>query len=85
MFQQMIRHFGTSVVAIQGNWVGASSDNLTAINTLTAGGAMTVEEAAKQSWTGMRAKDNGFTQVHLRGTPIGTPGQYASVQVLFTK
>ena len=49
MFQQMMMHFGTSVTAIQGNWVGPSSDNLTAINRLTTGGALTIEEAAKQT------------------------------------
>ena len=32
MFQQMMTHFGASVTAIQGNWIGALSDNLIAIN-----------------------------------------------------
>jgi hypothetical protein len=85
MFQQMMMHFGASVTAIQGNRVGASSDNLIAINRLTAGGAMTIEEAAKQTWTGMRARDYGYTQVQVVGTPAGTPGHFTSVGVLFTK
>jgi hypothetical protein len=85
MFQQMMMHFGASVTAIQGNWVGAPSDNLIAVNGLTAGGAMTIEEAAKQTWTGMRARDYGYTQVQVVGTPAGTPGHYTSVRVLFTK
>jgi hypothetical protein len=85
MFQQMMLHFGASVTAIQGNWVGPSSDNLIAINRLTAGGAMTIEEAAKQTWTGMRARDQGYTQVQVAGTPAGTPGHYTRVHVLFTK
>ncbi len=85
MFQQLMAHFGASVAAIQGNWVGASSDNLTAINMLTAGSAMTLEEAAKQTWTGRRARNHGFAQVHARGTPIGTPGRYVAVYVFFTR
>ncbi|HVS34588.1 MAG TPA: hypothetical protein VMS17_03335 [Gemmataceae bacterium] len=85
MFQQMMVHFGARVSAIQGNWVGASSDNLIAINRLTAGGAMTIEQAARRTWTGMRASDYGYTQVRVAGTPAGTPGRYASVHVLFTK
>jgi hypothetical protein len=78
-------HFGASVTAIQGNWIGVSSDNLIAINTLTAGGAKTIEEAAKQTWTGLRARDYGYIQVRVVGTLAGTPGHYTSVHVLFTK
>jgi hypothetical protein len=85
MFQQMMKHFGSSVTAIQGNWVGASSDNLIAINRLTAGGAMAIEAAAKQTWTGMRARDFGYTQVQPVSIPAGTPGHYTNVHVLFTK
>jgi hypothetical protein len=85
MFQQMMKHFGTSVIAIQGNWVGASSDNLIAINAFTTGGAMTVEDAARQTWTGMRAGSYGYNQVQVPGTPTGTAGHYTRVHVLFTK
>jgi hypothetical protein len=85
MFQQMMAHFGTRVNAIQGNWFGAASDNLIAVNRLTAGGTVTVEEAAKQTWTGMRAKEYGYSQVEVVGTPAGTPGHYTRVQVLFKK
>ena len=85
MFQQLMMHFGTSVTAIQGNWVGTTSDNLMAINRLTAGGRMTIEEAAKQTWTGMRAMDHGYTQVEVVGTPTGTPGHYTNVHVLFKR
>jgi hypothetical protein len=85
MVHQMMTHFGANGTAIQGNWVGASSDNLIAINRLTAGSAMTIEEAAKQTWTGMRGKDYGYTQVRVVGTPAGTPGNYTTVHVLFAK
>jgi hypothetical protein len=83
MFRQMMTHFGTSVTAIEGNWVGAKSDNLISVNRLTAGGAMTVDEAAKQTWTGMRARDYGYVMVTLVGTPGGAPGHYTHVHVLF--
>lgn len=85
MFQQMMVHFGARVSAIQGNWLGASSDNLTAINRLTSGATMTVEEAAKQTWTGKRAETYGYTQVEMVGTPAGTPGNYTWVRVLFKR
>jgi hypothetical protein len=85
MFQQMMAYFGASVTAIQGNWVGPASDNLIAINRMTAGGGMAVEEAAKQTWTGLRAKDFGYSQVEVVGTPSGTPGNYTTVHVLFKK
>jgi hypothetical protein len=85
MFQQMMAHFGASVTGIQGNWVGASSDNLIAINTRTAGGAITIEEAAKQTWTGMRARDYRYAVVQVVDAPVGAPGRYTSVHVLFSK
>ncbi len=85
MFRQMMVHFGASVIAIEGNWLGAGSDNLIAINKLTAGGGMTVEEAAKQTWTGMRAKDYGYMQVEVVGPLAATPGCYINVHVLFKK
>jgi hypothetical protein len=85
MFQQMMMHFRTSITAIQGNWIGGSSDNLVAINKLTVGGTMTIEEAAKLTWTGKRASDYGYTQVQIVGMPEGRPGHYTRVHVLFTK
>jgi len=85
MFKQMMMHFGTNVFAIQGNWVSAASDNLLTINALTAGNASSIADAAKQTWTGQRAADYGYTQVEIIGTPVGTPGQYTKVHVLFKK
>jgi hypothetical protein len=84
MFEQMMAHFGAGVVAIQGNWIGPASDNLRTVNALTAGG-MTVDEAAKQTWTGARARDYGFTQVEVAGRPVGMPGHYTTVHILFKK
>jgi hypothetical protein len=85
MFRQMLNHFGASVTAIQGNWIGAMSDNLIELNKLTVGGAMSIEDAAKRTWTGTRASEFGYTQVRLFGLPSGTPGNYTHVQVLFTR
>jgi hypothetical protein len=85
MFQQMMAHFGTSVIAIQGNWLGPSSDNLIALNRLTAGGTMTLEEAARQTWTGMHAHIYGHVRVEIVGAPAGTPGNYTGMHVLFRK
>jgi hypothetical protein len=82
MFHQMMRHFGPSVTAIQGNWT--YGDNLAKVNLLTAGG-LALKEAARQSFTGKRAADWGFVTVHALPKTQGIPGQYARVHVLFVK
>jgi hypothetical protein len=84
MFDQMMQHFGASVKAIQGNWVGANSDNLQQFNKLTAGGTTSPEAAAKQTWTGMQASNAGFSQVQVVSTS-GSPGNYTNVNVVFKK
>jgi hypothetical protein len=97
MFQQMLAHFQripTTITAIAGNWSGQST-NLVKVNTLTAGNAMTLEDAAKLTNTGQYATlDAGYTNVTILypdpsqpgsiGTR-GTPGNYTSVHVRFTK
>lgn len=85
MFGEMMTHFGTAVHAIQGNWISLTSDNLIMVNRLTAGGTMSVEDAAKQTWTGLQANRWRFTRVRLVGTPVGTAGNYSKVHVLFTR
>jgi hypothetical protein len=85
MFQQMMLHFGANVTGIRGNWIGPNSDNLAAVNRLTAGGAVRLEEAAKQTWTGLRAGQYGFLQAEVVGTPTGSAGHYTQVRVLFKK
>ncbi len=83
MFQQMMMHFGSSVTAIEGNWVGSSSDNLREINRLTAAGR-TLESAARSTWTGLRAKEYGF--IHYQElSKHGTDGNYSAVRVRFKK
>ena len=85
LFQQMMLHFGTSVTAIQGNWIGTQSDNLSRVNGLTSGGSMTVEDAAKLTWTGMRASHFGFIRVRVIGVPSSSAGHYKRVNVLFER
>ena len=88
MFQQMLDHFGASVLAIKGTWIGSKpgdSDNLDAINTFTAGNAMTLLDAAWLTWTGRQAKAWGATTVSEVSTPRGTPGKYTQIVVLFTR
>jgi len=81
MLAEMMKHFGPSVTAIEGNWLGPLSDNLTAVNTLT-GAGMVLEEAAKATWTGTQAGAWGYTQVQVLGA-VGNPGQYTHVRVVF--
>jgi hypothetical protein len=83
LFKQLMEHFGSSVTAIQGNWVGPTSDNLQKVNQFTATG-MTLEAAAEETGTGKRAKEWGYPQVE-EVNHQGTPGNYARVHVLFKK
>ena len=43
---------------------------------------MSLEDAAKLTWTGLRAKDKGFATVTVLDQD-GTPGNYISVDVVF--
>ena len=83
MFDQMMTHFGSSVIAVQGFWIGPLSDNLKQVNRLAAGG-MPLEAAAQGTWTGRRAADWGYTQSQGLST-MGTPGNYTKLHVLFKK
>jgi hypothetical protein len=81
MFNVLMEHFGAGVTAIQGNWT--YGDNLHTVNHLTAGAAMTLEEAAKQGPTGRYAISWGYTTVEVLPQTNGTPGKYTQVYVLF--
>ena len=67
------------VVGLAGN----ASDNLAELNRLTAAG-VTLEGAAKQTWTGQRALNWLFMQVQVLSA-VGWPGSYSLVLVLFTR
>lgn len=85
MFAQMMLHFGTQVNAVQGNWTYGS--NLAKVNSLTAGSAMTIEQAATQTFTGINAGVFGFANVILDpiNPPQGIPGAYTRIHLRFTK
>ncbi len=83
LFQVAWDHFaaeGISILGIRGDWT--FGDNLAAVNQLTANNAMTLEEAARRTWTGLRAMDKGFTAVAILAQ-TGGPGRYNSVDVVF--
>jgi hypothetical protein len=80
LFEQVIRHFGAAVRAIQGNWT--YGDNLAAVNALTAAG-QTVRQAALQTKTGQYASGYNFTVVQLIQA-VGVPGAFTEIRVLFT-
>jgi len=65
---------------VRGDWT--SGDNLDAVNRLTVGGAMSLEEACKRTWTYRRAKSKGFSRYQYIDAR-GGPGQYVSVDVVF--
>ncbi len=81
MFDTMMQHFGSAVNGIQGNWTYGV--NLATVNDLTAKGA-SLEEAAKQTYTAMRARDWAFSNVRVVQS-MGSPGSYSRVNVIFTK
>src|SRR5262245_14927566 len=81
MFAEMMKHFGPSVAAIEGNWLGPLSDNLATANRLT-GAGMTLDEAAKATWTGKQAVNWGYMRVQVISA-LGRPGQYSNVRVVF--
>lgn len=97
LFQVMLAHFqsmATTVNAIGGNWSGKST-NLLKVNALTANNALSLEDAAKLTNTGLYAtQDAGYVRVHVLypdpsdpksvGT-VGAPGQYTRVNVRFTR
>lgn len=82
LFERMMAHFGAAVVAIRGSWT--YGDNLSAVNRLTAGGALTLPEAATHGPTGRYALAHGFGSIRLVAE-VGAPGSYTRVVVLFTR
>lgn len=82
LFAAMMKHFGSSVMAVRGSWT--YGDNLAHVNTLTAGSGTSMDAAARQTWTGKRCAEWDFFFVEVLNV-VGTPGHYISVQVRFTK
>jgi hypothetical protein len=69
-----------TIKGIRGDWT--FGDNLKTVNDLTAGNKMTLEEAAKQTWTYRQAKSKGLATYHYLDSD-GSPGNYTEVQVVF--
>jgi hypothetical protein len=89
MFNQMMEHLGKSVTSVIGYWV--SGDNLATVNSLTAAGVMSLDEAARQTKTGGYAKTWGYISAEVVYYPHSsqgtqdTPGNYSRVYVKFKK
>ena len=81
-FKQVLDHFGNRVKAVGGDWT--FGDNLEKFNIQTENGKTTIENAALNTWTGLRAAENGFNKVIVRKLD-GTPGRYTKVVVEFSK
>ena len=81
---------GVDVTSIRGQWTkdyDALRDNIDAFNKLihpSNPNRVSEAVAASQVWTGRQAKDYGYTNVSILSRQ-GTPGDYWSVEVLFTK
>jgi hypothetical protein len=69
-----------TIPGIRGEW--SSGDNLDTVNRLTAGNAMSLEDAAKQTWTYNQARQKGYTTYQFLDAQ-GSPGAYTSVDVVF--
>jgi len=84
LFQAAWDHFtrdqGAAILGVRGDW--ASGDNLDVVNRLTAGNTLTLEEAARQTWTYRQASAKGFTRYQYLDAQ-GGPGRYTSVDVVF--
>jgi hypothetical protein len=83
LFQVAWDHFvseGVNILGVRGEW--SFGDNLDEVNRLTANNAMKLDDAARLTWTGQRAKKKGFTRITILDTD-GSPGNYVSVDVVF--
>ena len=49
------------------------------------GKGMLIEEAVTKTWTAEQARAAGYPKATIVGKPVGTPGNYTEVQVLFQK
>ncbi|MBY0459075.1 MAG: hypothetical protein K2V38_17200 [Gemmataceae bacterium] len=83
LFQAAWDHFlsmGVTVLGVRGEWT--FGDNLDMVNRLTANSAMSLEDAARLTWTGLRAQEKGFSTVSIIDQD-GSPGNYLSIDVVF--
>lgn len=86
-FRDIVEHFGERATGIAARWdVGSGlTDNIDEFNRLTsAPHNLSEEEAARQTWTGRQALQNGFTEVHVKEVRTHS-GRYTSVRVNFDR
>ncbi len=86
LFEQACMYFeqqNVTINGIRGDWTFGT--NLATINSLTANNQMTLEEAAVHPtlWAFQRASSKGYTNVTILDSD-GSPGNYTSVDVLYT-
>lgn len=83
-FQAILSFFEGQFTAIKGSWQFGS--NLARFNELTAPGPgqLSPNAAAAATWSGQQAAAAGFRTVQVTNLQ-GTPGNYTTVQVLFTR
>ncbi|SBT89725.1 intein C-terminal splicing region/RHS repeat-associated core domain-containing protein [Streptomyces sp. DI166] len=81
MFADVMEHFGDRVQSIQGYW--RYGDNLGAFNKAVAEG-MSMRAAARDTWTGKRAAEFGFTRVKILQADEGVDG-FTVVSALFRR
>ena len=79
-WEYFVQEQNVTIHGIRGDWT--SGDNLDTVNRLTAGNRMTLEEAAKQTWTYQQAVKRGFIRCQYIDAQ-GSPGNYISVDVVF--
>lgn len=87
LFEQAWMHFrqnGVTIQGIRGDWTFGT--NLVTINALTANSQLTLEEASVHPslWAFQRASSKGYTNVTVLDFD-GTPGNYLSVDVVYTQ
>ncbi len=69
-----------AINGVRGDWT--FGDNLDTVNKLTAGNQMTLEEAARHTWTYQLASQRGFTRYQYLDSD-GSPDNFTDVQVVF--
>ena len=69
-----------TILGVRGDWT--FGDNLDTVNRLTTNHQMTLEDAAKKTWTYEQARKRGYSVFQLIDVD-GPPGNYKEVQVVF--
>jgi hypothetical protein len=83
-YEAVVKYFEGKFTKIEGHWEAGPLDaNLAEFNRLT-GLGVSPQQAARQTWSGIQAKEAGYTHVEVKDLQ-GTPGHYSKVRVHFSK